>query len=247
MHSKLFHSIHKWYNWQTSLQVIYSIIFILFQRAEILIFAVRFFTLLFNAFRAESLACSEAWLEKIGSEELSEATDINNKKKRCLQRCERQSETTSFTSSLYPIEATFSQHQFFCLTLQKVSKICNDSIKFKIIEATLNETGMSCSEILSSYNTKQLCTNKRQPNFAALQSNPKMSKFLYNYAKTNFAILRVFIKDPYYTLIKRDEQLTTISFLGNVGGLLSLCMGLSLVSIFEVIYHLSNFLMKKFE
>ena len=198
-------------------------------------------------FRAESLACSETWLEKIGSEELSEATDINNKVKKCLQRCERQSETPTFTSALYPVEATFSQHQFFCLALKKVSTICSDPNRFKIIEATLNETGMSCVEILNSNNTKNLCTNESQPNFEAVQSNSKMTKFLNKYAKTNFAILRVFIKDPYYTLIKRDEQLTTISFLGNAGGLLSLCMGLSLVSIFEIFYHLSNFVLKKLQ
>ena len=153
----------------------------------------------------------------------------------------------TFTSSMYPVETTFSQHPFFCLALKKVSKICTDTDRAKIFEAILNETGMSCLEILNTDKTQNLCTNDSQPNFTAVLSNTKMTKFLYNYAKTNFAILRVFIKDPYYTLIKRDEQLTTISFLGNVGGLLSLCMGLSLVSIFEIFYHVSNFVWKTFE
>ncbi len=192
------------------------------------------------------MACSETWLEKIGSEQLSEASDINNKVKKCQQRCERQSETPTFTSTLYPVEATFSQHPYFCLALEKVSRVCKDQIKSKIIETTLNESGMSCFEINSS-STKNLCSNASKPNFSAIQSYPKMIKFLYKYAKTNFAVLRVFIKDPFYTLIKRDEQLTTISFLGNAGGLLGLCMGLSLVSIFEIFYHFLTFVLKKLE
>jgi hypothetical protein len=47
----------------------------------------------------------------------------------------------------------------------------------------------------------------------------------------------VYIKDPYYTSIKKDENIPFISFIGNAGGLLSLCMGLSFVSLFEILYH----------
>jgi hypothetical protein len=55
------------------------------------------------------------------------------------------------------------------------------------------------------------------------------------------AVLYIFIKDPYYTLIKKDVSMTTISFIGNAGGLVGLCMGLSFVSNFEVFYHCFNF------
>jgi len=193
------------------------------------------------------LACSEAWLERIGSEEISEASDINNKRMKCLQRCDRQGETPTFTSSVFPVEETFSQHQFFCLALQKVSRICSNPSRFKIFEITLNETGLSCLDILVMNKTNTLCTNESQPNYEAIQANSNISMFLFNYAKKNFALLRVIIKDPYYTLIKQDEQLTTITFLGNAGGLLSLFMGLSLVSIFEICFHFLNFVWRKFQ
>lgn len=166
---------------------------------------------------------------------------------KCLQRCERQSETPTFTSSAFPVEAIFSYHQFFCLALKKVSQICSDPNRFKIFEASIIDTGMSCFEILSTENRQNLCTNESQPIFSSIQENTKMAKFLFKYAKTNFALLRVLIKDPYYTLIKQDEQLTTISFLGNAGGLLSLCMGLSLVSIFEIFFHFFNFVWRRFK
>jgi len=35
----------------------------------------------------------------------------------------------------------------------------------------------------------------------------------------------------------KDENIPVISFIGNAGGLLGLCLGMSFVSIFELFYH----------
>ena len=40
----------------------------------------------------------------------------------------------------------------------------------------------------------------------------KMSKFLNEYAKQNIAVLKIFLKDPYYTNIIRDRQITLTNF-----------------------------------
>ena len=191
--------------------------------------------------RGKSLACSQAWAERIGTKPLSSAVNDKNVSMKCQQRCDLQNETPTFTSSNFPIEATFPRHHFICLTLKKVSRICNDSQRAKIFQASQDQaSGITCKEILNANNTNRIC-EKRKPIFTMTQQNPKMCNFLYNYAKNNFAYLSVFFKDPYYTLIKRDEQLPLITFLGNTGGLLGLCMGLSLVSIFEIFYHFINF------
>ena len=58
--------------------------------------------------------------------------------------------------------------------------------------------------------------------------------------------MEIFIKDPFYTKIKRDQQMTIILFIGNAGGLLGLCMGLSMISLFEVFYYFIAFLIKMF-
>lgn len=39
------------------------------------------------------------------------------------------------------------------------------------------------------------------------------------------------------TRIKRDQKIPLIGFVANTGGLLGLCMGFSLVSAFEIVYH----------
>ena len=56
------------------------------------------------------------------------------------------------------------------------------------------------------------------------------------------AILRIFIKDPYYTSITKDEKIPFLTFIGNTGGLLGLSIGLSAVSIFEMFYHMIRYI-----
>ena len=60
---------------------------------------------------------------------------------------------------------------------------------------------------------------------------------LFLYAKKNMALVNVYIKDPVVTRIKRDQKIPLIGFVANTGGLLGLCMGFSLVSAFEIVYH----------
>jgi hypothetical protein len=57
----------------------------------------------------------------------------------------------------------------------------------------------------------------------------KATQMLYEYAKDNLLWLNVYVKDSFATHIVRDERMTRTSFVANVGGLLGLCMGFSLV------------------
>ena len=73
-----------------------------------------------------------------------------------------------------------------------------------------------------------------------LENNKKIVEFILKYAKENIAMVRLFVRDPYYTSIKRDVEMTLSSFLGNAGGLLGLFMGFSLISLIEGFYHFIN-------
>ena len=55
--------------------------------------------------------------------------------------------------------------------------------------------------------------------------------------RENLALANIYIKDPAVTLIKRDQKIPVIWFVANVGGILGLCMGCSLVTLFEVLHH----------
>ena len=53
-------------------------------------------------------------------------------------------------------------------------------------------------------------------------------------------------QDPVVTTIMRDQKIPVIAFVANTGGLLGLCMGFSLVSVFEILYHALNGALKRF-
>ena len=66
----------------------------------------------------------------------------------------------------------------------------------------------------------------------------ELKDFIFQYAKSNMMILKVFIGETTATKILKDEKTSIISFIANTGGLLGLCMGFSVVSIFEIMSHL---------
>ena len=45
-----------------------------------------------------------------------------------------------------------------------------------------------------------------------LENNKKIVEFILKYAKENIAMVRLFVRDPYYTSIKRDVEMTLSSF-----------------------------------
>ena len=47
-------------------------------------------------------------------------------------------------------------------------------------------------------------------------------------------------RDPYVTKYKRERTMTWITWIANTGGLMGLCMGLSFVSVAEILYYLAR-------
>ena len=102
-------------------------------------------------------------------------------------------------------------------------------------------TTITCNEILQ-YDTHlnvPKCEGRLETDNDEFDDE-KMSKFLNEYARQYFAVLKIFLKDPYYTKIIRDRQITLTNFVGNTGGLVGLCLGLSFISIVEGVYHFFN-------
>ena len=57
------------------------------------------------------------------------------------------------------------------------------------------------------------------------------------YAKDNIALVKVFMREPFAEVLKVNVQTTTLDFISNIGGLMGLCMGFSLVTLAEILYH----------
>ena len=193
------------------------------------------------------LWCAKDWLSYLGSAidpDLTIAIDTNGQSLKCLQRCDLQTEAVTGTLSTFPNKNTFYFRQEFCYVLQKISKICTKNITKQIFQSEYQINNI-CGQVLEMNNTLKACNNNDKPNIDVINSNPQISEFLFDYASKNLAVIKIFIKDPYYTRYIKSEQLTFLSFIANAGGLIGLCMGMSFISIFEIVYHLGNFLFAK--
>jgi hypothetical protein len=98
---------------------------------------------------------------------------------------------------------------------------------------------------MNANNTLPICNGEDLPLNATYQQKRKLMNFLIHYAKRNFAVARIMIRDSFYTRIVRDEEISFVNFLGDTGGLLGLFLGVSLISFFEIFYHCFNFTLTK--
>ena len=194
------------------------------------------------------MACALSYAEHLGDDnekfELNKALNEENEKKICLERCEVQKEHFVVTSTQFPNQNTF-KHRIdeICLVMMKLHKICQDPPKFKIFHKfyskNLNYPSNICN-LIDLQIKSQACNTDQEHNFN-LNLESKLYNFLFLYAKENLSKLKIFFRDPYYTQYQRHVKIEMVTFIGNTGGLLSLCIGFSLISIFEIFYFLFNY------
>lgn len=181
--------------------------------------------------------------------------------KPCLFSCQDQSYTTSVTTSTFPNMHTFLRGPEFCLMLRKLKSSCQTSKNI-----TLDEQYPNLCPLIGQF-PQLCLTKTFGPQgeesyiefFNASHENPlpdedvlqvifsdemtlrqealQLISLLHKYARENLLLANIYIKDPAVTMIKRDQKIPVIWFVANVGGILGLCMGCSLVTVFEVLHH----------
>ena len=67
---------------------------------------------------------------------------------------------------------------------------------------------------------------------------------MYTYTRENLAKVHIYIQAPVVTKIVRDQRIPIIWFVANCGGILGLCMGFSIVTVFEVLHYLAKMLVQ---
>ena len=146
------------------------------------------------------------------------------------------------TTSRLPNRETFLEWNEFCLVLQKLIHTCQ-GWKRPLLD---DHYPHLCAVILElPQNESLICQQVRH------MSNKTMSRILrdtlYDYARENLALVNIYIKQPVVTKILRDQRIPIIWFVANCGGILGLCMGFSIVTVFEVFHCLFKFILSKFK
>ena len=113
---------------------------------------------------------------------------------------------------------------------------CKNPHKADLIQMRY-EMPTACDEVKAMIDVDGVCDIDNPNNPPKGDIKETMINFVHEYATKNVAVIKLYVKDPYYTKIKRDKAITVTSFIGNAGGLMGLCLGLSFISISEVFYH----------
>ena len=153
--------------------------------------------------------------------------------------------------------AMFSKRSEICPLVRKLLKICTgyvdpnarveygqygDELKIKK-NVLVKAYPRLCDTLSSIFGSDLDPLNITDMNCEDLRKQMLESEFsrdifeqLYKYARDNMLWLNAYVKDSFATRIIRDERTTYTRFVANVGGLLGLCMGFSLVSAAEIMY-----------
>ena len=160
----------------------------------------------------------------------------------CMSNCDHHVVTVSSSVRKYPNKLAFQQTKHICYAWKKILRICKNQIK-KSLFLDFYKNDISCEEITNIENDKNLSCNF---SIFLFEKYPKVANFLYKYAEENFAYVKIYSKYPYHSKHKMDLEMDEIQFISNLGGLLGLCLGLSIISLFEIAYHIVDGLLGYF-
>ncbi len=94
------------------------------------------------------------------------------------------------------------------------------------------EDAETCTRLIySSASLDDLVVHKMTQNF---RDNNRLRQAVWNYTSSNVALINVYFNEINVKRMVRKEGYTISSFMAAVGGLLSLAMGISFVTFFEV-------------
>ena len=169
----------------------------------------------------------------------------------CLSACEDQVNSFTSISQAYPTNRErFSKSKHFCKIFLRLNSTCNSNKERfftgaypNVCDDILQVNTLFDDEIICQEN--QLWPSKKLHDLNATLAD-RLKKSIFKYAQENVMIVKVFMKDITVTSYTKDEKISTISFLANTGGLLGLCIGLSIVTFFEFIFHILSASLKFF-
>jgi len=161
---------------------------------------------------------------------------VDNVTKECLSNCEDQTNDLFVTTSNYPNRKTFKDREEFCILGKKLlTRTC----KFpKRVPLTADFPHLcSTLELFPEFLTHCKNNRWRRERLENKTLALAIEGEIYNYAKSNLAIINIFIKEPYSKRFRKTEKMSRIAYIASSGGLLGLCMGFSFVSLAEILYH----------
>ena len=171
--------------------------------------------------------------------------------KNCLDPCQYLDFNFQLSSQSYPNPESFILTQYFCETALKVwrNSCTNPNKRFlltvkyeKICSMIEEKTALFVNQDVCqnwTVNYLQYLSNKTEGTFPhnILAKDLNFTSEILRYAKDNLIRLSVFFKTPSVSVTERFPSMTFTGFIANTGGLLGLCIGCSIMSFLEIVFH----------
>ena len=133
------------------------------------------------------------------------------------------------TQSVYPNLYSFSEHGDFCVAVEKLKRSCAGDRR----ESLDDYMPDLCPTLDGVASRNESCDAVRS---SAGRTGSALRRMVATYARDNMAVLNVYIREPYVRKYETEVKYGGIAFMGNMGGLLGLFTGFSLISAFELVY-----------
>ena len=150
----------------------------------------------------------------------------------------------SSTTAFVPLSGSGGGRPYLDV-MKKLRKICYDE-GYKVKKSLLEKHyGSICKPLNHAYATGKMCYGSHVDD-KDLDKYPEVVDTVVKYAQENVAYVKIYLKDPFYTIIEKDQAVTALDLFNSLGGMFGLCLGLSLISLFEVLYHFFKTVLKLF-
>ena len=155
--------------------------------------------------------------------------------KTCMAACRDQTYFVSESTALYPSSEVFKYRPSFCYIVRKLARTCSQEARKKSLEINYPGVCRQVRTVIQNEACEQLYDRDK------IRSWTSSSKFnfentIFKYTKENVALVTVFLDKPYCVKIIQEIKFNLISLIGNIGGVLGLCLGGSLISLVEVVW-----------
>ena len=147
----------------------------------------------------------------------------------CLAPCEETKHELDISRNAYPDPNGFGSDQYFCAITDKVADACSNE---KGLVLARTQPGI-CSAIAKLGGKP--CSDDTLANLSETEEE-ELEKEVAEYASRNLVKLDIFYNTQTARKYVWEEKMSVWSFVGSLGGLMGLFLGLSFISLAEVLY-----------
>ena len=156
--------------------------------------------------------------------------------KPCLAACEDQTFSVTVTNSKYPGEESYNHRPAFCVIVRKLYSItCPDRSLRRSLEKRYPGLCKDVVDVVEDSACDDLWTKG-----GLGEDEERIDQFetaILRYMRENTALLNIYLKEPYCEKISQNVHITLSTLIANIGGILGLCLGASIITIVEIVWY----------